>query len=300
MNNVWPKDCKLADITPDHLRNLILEKVKLAENITMMTVRAPLVARAAKPGQFVIVWPGERSERIPLTISDYDPEQGTITIVFQEVGRTTIELGQLEAGEEIASVAGPLGKPTDIQLYGTTVAAAGGVGAAIIRPVAKALKEHGNYVISILGARTKQLVILEEELRAASDELIITTDDGSYGREGFVTTALEELLTTRKIDAVFSAGPLPMMRAVADVTKPYGVKTIVSLDAIMIDGTGMCGGCRVTVGGKTVFTCVDGPDFDAHQIDWDELQSRKSFYFEEERAQASALTTKPHEEEVTS
>jgi ferredoxin--NADP+ reductase len=288
--HVWPQNCKLAHITTEHLRNLIVDKRELAPTVTLLEVRAPLVARAAKPGQFVIVWPHEYSERIPLTISDHDATAGTITIVFQQVGRTTIELGQMAVGEEIASVAGPLGNPTEIRLYGTAVVVAGGVGAAIARPVAKALKQAGNELVIILGARERSLVILEDEMRSICDELIITTDDGSYGRKGLVTEPLQELLVSRKIDFVFAAGPLPMMKAVAKVTEPHKVKTIASLDPIMIDGTGMCGGCRITLGGKTAFACVDGPDFDAHLIDWEELQARKSFYRAEEKYQIEAIT----------
>lgn len=283
-------DCKLSELTPDQVKNTIVRKEKLSDVLTLLEVRAPLIAASARAGQFVVVWCGEKSERIPLTISEWDADRGTITIIFQEVGRGTRELGSLEVGEEIPSLAGPLGRPTEIANYGTAVVIGGGVGTAIARPVAAALKNAGNTLITIIGAREKSLILLEEEMRRISDELIVTTDDGSYGRKGLVTDALAELMESRKVDAVVAIGPLPMMRAVADLTRPHGIKTIVSLDPIMIDGTGMCGGCRVTVGGKTVFTCVDGPDFDAHQVDWDELRARKSFYFDQERA-ASTLTT---------
>ena len=274
--------CNLAELTPDSLKNTIVRKEKLSPVLTLFEIRAPLIANSAKAGQFVIVWTGEHGERLPLTVSDWDAANGTITLIFQEVGRGTIELGRFEVGDEIPSLAGPLGQPTEIKDFGTAVAIGGGVGTAIARPVAKALKDAGNELITIVGAREKSLIILEDELRSFSDELIVTTDDGSYGRKGLVTEPLKELLDSRTIDFVVAIGPLPMMRAVADTTKPYGVKTIVSLDAIMIDGTGMCGGCRVTVGGKTKFTCVDGPDFDAHEVDWNELRARKAFYFEEE------------------
>ena len=274
--------CNLAALTPDSLKNTIVRKEKLSPVLTLFEIRAPLIANSAKAGQFVIVWTGEHGERLPLTVSDWDTANGTITLIFQEVGRGTIELGRFEVGDDIPSLAGPLGQPTEIENFGTAVAIGGGVGTAIARPVAQALKEAGNELITIIGAREKSLIILEDELRSFSDELIVTTDDGSYGRKGLVIEPLKELLDSRKIDFVVAIGPLPMMRAVADTTKPYGVKTIVSLDAIMIDGTGMCGGCRVTVGGKTKFTCVDGPDFDAHEVDWDELRTRKAFYFEEE------------------
>ena len=277
--------CRLAELTPDALRNTIVRKEKLSDVLTLFEIRSPLISRAVKPGQFVMVWPGERGERIPLTVSDWDPDKGTITLIFQEVGRSTIELGRLNEGDDIPSLAGPLGRPTEIASYGTAVVIGGGVGTAIARPVAAALKKAGNHLITIIGARERSLIILEDEMRSFSDELIVTTDDGSYGRKGVVTDPLKELLDQRKIDFVFAVGPLPMMKFVARTTEPYGVKTVVSLDPIMIDGTGMCGGCRVTVGGKTMFTCVDGPDFDAHQVDWDELAARKSFYFQQEQLQ---------------
>ncbi|MDH7481469.1 MAG: sulfide/dihydroorotate dehydrogenase-like FAD/NAD-binding protein [Armatimonadota bacterium] len=286
----YPGACKLAGLTPDELRNTIVRKEKLSPTITRMEIRAPLIARAAKAGQFVMVWVGEKSERVPLTICDWDVDKGTITIIFQEVGFSTKELGRLEEGEDIASIAGPLGKPTEIDNFGTAVVVGGGVGTAIAYPIAKSLKKANNKLIVVVGAREKSLVLLENEMRKIADELIITTDDGSYGRKGLVTDALSELLESQKVDMVFAAGPLPMMKAVAMTTQPYGVKTIVSLDPIMIDGTGMCGGCRVTVGRKTMFTCVDGPDFDAHQVDWDELRARKAYYFDEEnKANANAL-----------
>lgn len=276
--------CNLAELTPESVRNTIVRKEKLSPVLTLLEINAPLIAASAQAGQFVMVWTGERGERIPLTISDYDAHKGTITIIFQEVGKGTIDLGRFNIGEDIPSLAGPLGKPTEINNYGTAVVIGGGVGTAIARPVAAALKNAGNKLITIIGAREKSLIILEDEMRAISDELIITTDDGSYGRQGVVTVPLKEMLDAGGVDIVVAIGPMPMMKFVAKTTEPYGVKTIVSLDPIMIDGTGMCGGCRVTVGGKTMFTCVDGPDFDAHQVDWEELKARKAFYFEEEKA----------------
>ncbi len=281
-SNKSGETCRLADITPESVRNTIVRKEKLSPVLTLFEIKAPLIAASAKAGQFVIVWTGEHGERLPLTISDFDVENGTITLIFQEVGKGTIELGRFEKGEDIPSLAGPLGKPTEIEKYGTAVVIGGGVGTAIARPVARALKQAGNELITIVGAREQSLIILEKEMREFSDDFIVTTDDGSYGRKGLVTEPLKEMLDSRKIDIVVAIGPMPMMRAVAKTTEPYGVKTIVSLDPIMIDGTGMCGGCRVTVGGKTMFTCVDGPDFDAHQVDWDELRARKAFYFENE------------------
>jgi len=276
--------CNLADLTPESVRNTVVRKEKLSPVLTLLEINTPLIAASARAGQFVMVWTGEHGERLPMTISDWDPVKGTITIIFQEVGRGTIELGRFEVGDDIPSLAGPLGRPTEIANYGTAVVIGGGVGTAIARPVAAALKKAGNKLITIIGAREKSLIILEKEMNAISDRLIITTDDGSYGRKGLVTDALKDLLDAGGIDIVVAIGPMPMMRFVAKTTEPYGVKTIVSLDPIMIDGTGMCGGCRVTVGGKTMFTCVDGPDFDGHQVDWDELGARKAFYFQEEQA----------------
>ncbi|MCE5314823.1 MAG: sulfide/dihydroorotate dehydrogenase-like FAD/NAD-binding protein [Armatimonadota bacterium] len=281
--------CRLADLTPDSVRNTIVRKEKLSPVLTLLEINAPLIARSAKAGQFVMIWAGETSERIPLTISEMNPDKGTITIIFQEVGRGTMELGAFNVGDDIPSISGPLGHPTPIENYGTAVVIGGGVGTAIARPVAAALKKAGNHLITIIGAREKSLIILEKEMSEIADEQFITTDDGSHGRKGLVTDALKEILDKQKVDIVVAIGPLPMMRFVAKTTEPYGVKTIVSLDPIMVDGTGMCGGCRVTVGGKTMFTCVDGPDFDAHQVDWDELKARKSFYFETEKKAREAF-----------
>ena len=280
--------CRLSDLTMDNMRHTVIRKEKLSPVLTLLEVSASLIAQSAKPGQFIMVWPGEHSERIPLTISDIDPEKGTISIIFQEVGQGTIELGRFNVGDDIPSLSGPLGKPTEIEKYGTCVVIGGGVGTAIARPIAVGLKKAGNTLITIIGARERSLVILEDELRPYSDELIITTDDGSYGRHGIVTEPLKEIMDSREVNLVVAIGPLPMMRAVGETTRERGIKTIVSLDPIMIDGTGMCGGCRVTVGGKTMFTCVDGPDFDAHQVDWDELRSRKAFYFDQEKAARQA------------
>ncbi|MFQ3549565.1 MAG: sulfide/dihydroorotate dehydrogenase-like FAD/NAD-binding protein [Armatimonadota bacterium] len=265
------------------MKSKIIKKEKLSPILTKFILQSPLISASAKPGQFIIVWPGEKSERIPLTISDIDRENGTITIIFQEVGKSTVELGKFNEGDLIPSLAGPMGRPSEIEKYGTVVVVGGGVGTAIARPVAKALKNAGNKLISILGAREKSLIILEDDIKSFSDELIITTDDGSYGRQGLVTDALKDLIESQKVDMVFAVGPLPMMRAVANLTESYKIKTVVSLDPIMIDGTGMCGGCRVTIGGETKFTCVDGPEFDAHLVDWDELKSRKAYYFDQER-----------------
>ena len=263
----------------------ILAKESLAPVTKLMVISAPEVARKAKAGQFVIVRVVEEGERIPLTIADYDREEGTITIVFQEVGKTTMHLGTLEVGDRLASFTGPLGNPTEIEHYGTVVCVGGGTGIACIYPIARALKEAGNYVISIIGARNKELLIWEDRVRSVSDEVIVCTDDGSYGRKALVTEPLKELMEERaeEIDRVWAIGPAIMMKFCSLTTKPFGVKTIVSLNPIMVDGTGMCGSCRVEVGGETKFTCVDGPEFDGHQVDWDLLLARLRIYVEEEK-----------------
>jgi len=263
----------------------ILEKREMADNtVCYFKIEAPLIAAKAKPGQFVVIRPNETGERIPLTMAGTDPEKGTIDIIFQVVGKTTALLRTFREGDYILDVIGPLGKPTHIERLGTVICVGGGTGIAVLYPITKALKEAGNYVISIIGARTKDLLILEEEMRKVSDELFITTDDGSYGRHGFVTDALKDLLEQRK-DAklVVGIGPVPMMKFVCKTTEPYGVKTMVSLNAIMVDATGMCGACRVTVGGKTYFCCVDGPEFDGHQVDFDELMKRQAAYLQQEK-----------------
>ena len=249
-----------------------------------MVVHAPRIARKAKAGQFVIVRPDERGERIPLTLVDWDREAGTITLVFLEVGVSTKKLGMLEVGEAIPDLIGPLGKPAEVSRYGTAVVVGGGVGVAAAYPRARAIKEAGNYVVSIIGARTAELIVYEEQMRSVSDEVHVSTDDGSRGFKGFTSQLLESLLKGGlKADYVYAVGPAPMMKAVCDVTRRYGIKTVVSLNSIMVDGTGMCGACRVTVGGRTVFTCVDGPEFDGHQVDFEELIRRLSMYRDEER-----------------
>ena len=263
----------------------ILAKESLAPVTKLMVISAPEVARKAKAGQFVIIRVVEEGERIPLTIADYDREEGTITIVFQEVGKTTMHLGTLEVGDRLASFTGPLGNPTEVEHYGTVVCVGGGVGIAAVYPIARALKEAGNRVISIIGARNKELLIWEDRMRSVSDEIIVCTDDGSYGRKALVTEPLKELMEERagEIDRVWAVGPAIMMKFCSLTTKPFGVKTIVSLNPIMVDGTGMCGSCRVEVGGETKFTCVDGPEFDGHQVDWDLLLARLRIYVEEEK-----------------
>ena len=255
--------------------------------ITMLEIENKLIADAAAAGQFIVVIATKEGERIPLTIVNSDKAKGTITIIFQEAGFTTKLLGKLNRGDSLYAVAGPMGNPTEIRKYGNVILAGGGVGIAEIYPVAKALKREGNYIVSILGARTKDLLILEPELRKVSDEVYVCTDDGSYGRKGFTTDILEELLTNTGLQSgynmVYAVGPIPMMRLVSSVTKTFNVKTVVSLAALMVDATGMCGSCRVTVKGEVKFSCIDGPEFDAHLIDWDELTKRANIYKDKER-----------------
>jgi ferredoxin--NADP+ reductase len=251
----------------------------LSADVKKFEIDAPRIARKRKAGQFVIIRVEENGERIPLTIAGSDPDKGTITIIVQGIGKSTRQLNRLATGDNILDVAGPLGLPSHIENFGTAVSIGGGVGTAIAYPTAVALKEAGNYVISINGARSKDLVILEKEMKAVSDESYITTDNGSYGDKGFVTQKLQALIDGgKKIDFVLAIGPIPMMRAVAEVTRPHGIKTVVSLNPIMVDGTGMCGGCRVIVGGKSEFACVDGPEFDAHDVDFDNLMMRNRAY----------------------
>ncbi|MGD2111606.1 MAG: sulfide/dihydroorotate dehydrogenase-like FAD/NAD-binding protein [Phycisphaerae bacterium] len=257
----------------------------LAPKVRLIEVEAPRVARHHQPGHFVIVRVHDHGERIPLTIAKSDRETGIITLIIQVVGATTELLCNLEKGESIANVVGPLGKPTEIRDFKNAVLVGGGVGTAVIYPQAKALKEAGNYVMAIVGGRTKDYVILEKQLAEYSDVVYPCTDDGSYGYHGFVTGKLKELLDDkdRPVGAVIAAGPVPMMRAIADVTRPYGVHTIVSLNPIMVDGTGMCGGCRVTIDGEMKFACVDGPEFDAHAVDFNELADRLGTYKDQEK-----------------
>ena len=262
----------------------ILAKEKLVPQIHLFRVEAPAVARKAQAGQFVVVRIDEKGERIPLTLADWDEKEGSVTIVFMEVGATTRRLGLLEAGDSITDLVGPLGLPSHIDNYGTVVCVAGGVGVAPVMPIARALKEKGNKVISILGARSKDLIFWEDRLSRVSDQLIVTTDDGSYGRKGLVTEPLKELLEAdEKVDLVIAIGPCIMMKFCAKTTEPFGVKTMVSLNSIMVDGTGMCGCCRVTIGDATKFACVDGPEFDGHQVDWDLVMARQRIYLEEEK-----------------
>jgi ferredoxin/flavodoxin---NADP+ reductase len=261
----------------------ILSATFIAPNIKRFTIEAPKIALKRKAGQFVIIRIKDNGERIPLTIADSDSEKGTIDIIVQGIGKTTKELNELKSGDFIVDVVGPLGKPSHIENFGTAVSIGGGVGTAIAYPTAVALKQAGNHTISIIGGRTKEFVILENEMRKVCDEVFVTTDDGSYGKHGFVTDQLKEIIEARKIDFVLAIGPIPMMKAVADVTREKGIQTVVSLNPIMVDGTGMCGGCRATVDNKTVFVCVDGPEFDAHKVDFKTLMTRNQSYLMEEK-----------------
>ncbi|MGB9788334.1 MAG: sulfide/dihydroorotate dehydrogenase-like FAD/NAD-binding protein [Dictyoglomus turgidum] len=260
----------------------IIVKKELAPNVKLIEVKAPLIARKALPGQFVILRVYEKGERIPLTIAEKNIETESITMVFQEVGKTTKLLGKLRVGDKISDIVGPLGNPSEIERFGVVIGVGGGVGIAALYPILKGLKEKGNYVISIIGGRSANYVIFREEIEKISDEIYVTTDDGSLGRKGLVTDVLKEILEKRKIDRIWAVGPTIMMKVVSDLTKAYHVPTIVSLNPIMVDGTGMCGGCRVTVGGKIRFTCVDGPEFDGHLVDFDELLTRLKTYKDEE------------------
>jgi ferredoxin--NADP+ reductase len=262
----------------------ILLKQDLVPQIHLFQMEAPAVAKKAKAGQFVVVRIDEKGERIPLTIADWNEKEGTVTIVFMEVGATTARLALLGEGDAIADFVGPLGVPAEVEKFGTVVCVAGGVGAAPVAPIARELKKAGNKIITILGARSQNLLFWEDVLQSTSDQMIVTTDDGSYGRKGVVTEPLKEILESGpKIDRVVAIGPVVMMKFCALTTLPFKVKTIVSLNPIMVDGTGMCGCCRVAVGGETRFACVDGPDFDGHQVDWDLMAARQRIYLGEEK-----------------
>ncbi|MEO2082597.1 MAG: sulfide/dihydroorotate dehydrogenase-like FAD/NAD-binding protein [Desulfurobacteriaceae bacterium] len=262
----------------------IVGKRELAENVDEFIIEAPEIARKAKPGQFVIVRVTARGERIPLTIADKDPEQGTITLMVQRVGKSTYHMSCFEEGNALRDVVGPLGRPTHLEKWGHVVAVGGGLGLAPIHHICQGVKEYGNELTVIMGFRSKDLVFWEEKMEILADRVIVTTNDGSYGMKGFVTDALLNLIENgTKIDMVICAGPVPMMKAVADLTRPYGIPTVASLNPIMVDGTGMCGACRVTVGGEVKFACVDGPEFDAHQVDFDELMNRLRMFKELEK-----------------
>jgi ferredoxin/flavodoxin---NADP+ reductase len=272
----------------------ILAARRLAPDVKLFEIEAPYIARKRQAGQFVIVRVHERGERIPLTIADSSIERGSVTLVVQGVGKTTKLLNTLEAGDAVLDVVGPLGRPSEIERFGTAVVIGGGVGTAIAYPTAVALKAAGNRVVAIIGGRTRELVILEEQVRATSDVVHVTTDDGSYGEKGLVTDRLQAIIDGgERVDYVLAIGPVPMMRAVAEVTRPHGIKTVVSLNSTMVDGTGMCGGCRVQVGGESKFACVDGPEFDAHQVDFAVLTQRNAMYRAAEARSLEAFLAHP-------
>ena len=276
---------------------LILKKEPLNPTVTRMVIDAPHIARKAEPGQFIILRVHEDGERIPLTIADFDREQGTVTIIFQIVGATTELLNHLEAGDSLHDFVGPLGRPSEVEGLKKVAVVGGGVGCAIAYPIAKKLHQLGAQVHAIVGFRSKDLVILEEEFQAASDKLVVMTDDGSYGEKGLVTNALERLIDAgERYDEVIAIGPLVMMKFVTQLTKQHNIKTVVSMNPIMIDGTGMCGGCRLTVGGKTKFACVDGPDFDGFEVDFDEAMARNTMYRPFERHAYDAACNLFHKE----
>ena len=261
----------------------ILRRQEMAgATVVLNEISAPLIAKKARPGQFVILKANETGERIPLTMADTDKEKGTITIIYQVVGKTTSLFKSMQVGEQYQDVIGPLGRPTHLEKVGNVVCVGGGTGVAVVHPITRALKEIGNSVKAVIGARTKELIILEDKMKAASHQLFVCTDDGSYGHHGFVTDVLKDILEKEDVKLVVGIGPVPMMKFVCKVTEEYKVKTLVSLNAIMVDGTGMCGCCRVSVGGKTRFACVDGPEFNGHNVDFDELSQRLQAYKAEE------------------
>jgi ferredoxin--NADP+ reductase len=257
----------------------ILKKEEWSPSVFAMEIEAPRVAKKAKAGQFIVLRVDEKGERIPLTIADFNRETGAVLIVFQVIGASTMKLAALDAGDSIVDFVGPLGQPSEIEKFGTVVVVGGGIGVAPTYPIARAMKEAGNKVIAIMGAKTKDILIMEEEMKAVTDEVVVTTDDGSYGMKGFVTNAVQALVDRgEKIDQITAIGPVIMMKSVADATRSLGIRTIVSLNPIMVDGTGMCGGCRVQVGDETKFACVDGPEFDGHLVDFKGLMSRQRMY----------------------
>ncbi len=262
----------------------IVRREEMAEGTVILNeIEAPAIAKKAKPGQFVILKANETGERIPLTMAESNPEAGTITVIYMVVGKSTALFRDLQVGDGYQDVIGPLGKATHLEKLGKVICVGGGTGVAVLHPITRALKEIGNQVICIIGARTKDLLIMEEQMKSASHDLRVCTDDGSYGHHGFVTEVMKEILDEGDVKLVVAIGPVPMMKATSNITKAYNVKTMVSLNPIMIDGTGMCGGCRVTVGGKTRFACVDGPEFDGHEVNFDELMLRLQAYTEDEK-----------------
>lgn len=262
----------------------IVKSEKLTPDVIRLEIQAPHIAKKAKAGQFIMVTPSEHGERIPLTMADFSPEKGTVTIAALEVGKTTKQLGRMKAGDKVFSLVGPLGLPTHLQQYGNVVSIGGGIGLALMYPVVRALKQSGNHTINIIGARNEKLLMYENEIQSVSDEFFVCTDDGSKGHHGFVSDILKKLIAeNKKIDLVYAVGPIIMMKVIANITKPYNIHTVVSLNPIMVDGTGMCGSCRVIIDGKTKFGCVDGPEFDGHKVDFDNLTARNKRYIPEEQ-----------------
>jgi len=262
----------------------IVKSEKLTPDVIKLEIRAPHIARKAKAGQFIMVTPTEHGERIPLTMADFSPEKGTVTIAALEIGKTTRELGRMKAGDQVFSLVGPLGLPTHLQKYGNVVSIGGGIGLALMYPVVRAIRQGGNRTINIIGAKNEKLLIYEKEIQSVSDEFYVCTDDGSKGHHGFVSDVLKKMIAeNKKIDLIYAVGPIIMMKVIANITKPYNIPTIVSLNPIMVDGTGMCGSCRVIVSGETKFGCVDGPEFDGHKVDFDNLTARNRRYMPEEQ-----------------
>lgn len=262
----------------------VVEKKELATGIHLIEIEAPMIARRAKAGQFIMLMIDDQGERIPLTMADWNREKGTITIIELEAGKTTLQLGTLKKGDKLRSIVGPLGMETHAENFGTAVCIGGGIGCALMYPVVRVLKQAGNELLSIMGSRTAEALVMEDEISAYSDELFICTDDGTKGHHGFVSDILKQMLDEKRpIDLIYAVGPIIMMKVIADMTRPYGVKTIVSLNPIMVDGTGMCGSCRVSIDGETKFACVDGPEFDAHKVDFKLLIERNKRYLDEEK-----------------
>jgi len=262
----------------------IVRSEKLTPDVIKLEIRAPQIAKKAKAGQFIMVTPGEKGERIPLTMADFSPEKGTVTIAALEVGKTTRQLGTMKAGDKIFSLVGPLGLPTELHNYGNVVSIGGGIGLALMYPVVRAFRQADNRTLNIIGARNEKLLIYEDEIKSVSDEFFVCTDDGSKGHHGFVSDVLKKLIAEgKKIDLVYAVGPIIMMKVIANITKPHNIKTVVSLNPIMVDGTGMCGSCRVIIDGQTKFGCVDGPEFDGHKVDFDNLTARNRRYLAEEQ-----------------
>lgn len=274
----WPTAGKGVDMYD------IVKSEKLTPDVIKLEISAPHIAKKAKAGQFIMVTPDDHGERIPLTMADFSPQKGTITIAALEVGKTTKQLGRMKAGDKVFSLVGPLGLPTELHKFGNVVSIGGGIGLALMYPVVRALKEAGNYTTNIIGARNEKLLMYESEIKSVSDEFFVCTDDGSKGHHGFVSDILKKLIAeNKKIDMVYAVGPIIMMKVIANITKPYNIHTIVSLNPIMVDGTGMCGSCRVIIDGKTKFGCVDGPEFDGHKVDFDNLTARNKRYIPEEQ-----------------